>query len=170
MRHEPLEQFMRSIPISEQSTEIPLGLIDPPMPSPEFKHGNHTPIDGDLGYDDGPEVIDPSAVEIMALPSFQEQWVMMHQMMGGMVQMRTGAPCPLGEQAQSDGGRTACEAAYNLCAASPALSRMILSPESTFFGQLAAIGMHGYGCVQIVRASANGDTLPPPETEAYDHE
>ena len=90
---------------------------------------------------------------------------MLHDMLGGMVQMRTGAPCPLGDQARGEGGRVACEAAYNLIAASPTLSRMILSPESSFFGQLAAVGVHGFACVQIVKASATGQTLPETETE-----
>jgi hypothetical protein len=34
---------------------------------------------------------------------------------------------------------------------------MFLSSRSTFLGQVMVIGMHGFACVQIVKASA----LPP---------
>ena len=145
LQHEPLEQFIAGVSPVGSSVEIPLDLLgDAPV---EFKSTR---------ADTPPE---PSAVQLMALPAFSDQWAMMHDMAGGMVQMRTNAPCPLGEQARSEGGRVACEAAYNLISSSPALARMLLSPESTFFGQLAAVGMHGFACIQVVKISVSGHTF-----------
>lgn len=152
-----LEQFLSRIPSDGDAVEIPLALLGP---APAFATSRGDPP-GDPGDDEsGVEL-----VELVSLPTFQDQWGMLHDMLGGMVQMRTGAPCPLGDQARGEGGRVACEAAYNLIAASPTLSRMILSPESSFFGQLAAVGVHGFACVQIVKASATGQTLPEPQEE-----
>ncbi|AWD93099.1 TPA_inf: hypothetical protein gp_14 [Marinomonas phage YY] len=107
-------------------------------------------------------------IDLLAEPDFLEQWALMHDMAGGMIQMRTGAPCPLGDQARSAGGMAAGKAAYQLISSNPALAKLILGTESTFLGQLAAIGMHGFACVQVVKASARGDTLPQiePEKEA----
>lgn len=101
-------------------------------------------------------------VELIPESAFMEQWFLLHDMGGGMIQMRTGAPCPLGDQARGDGGRAAGQAAYALLSSSPALARLFLGTQSTFLGQLAAIGMHGFSCVQIVKASAKGATLPKP--------
>lgn len=92
-------------------------------------------------------------LDLISAEAFQEQWNGIHDMMGGMVQMRTGAPCPLGNQARSEGGLVACRAAYGLLSASPALARLFLSPNSTFWGQFMAIGLHGFACVQVVKAS-----------------
>lgn len=147
--HEQLEGYMTTIPSSGEPHEIPLDLLAGPVV--EFRH---RPIEDDAGEAD---TLAP-VVEIIALGDFSAQWGMMHDMMGGMVQMRTGHPCPLGDQARSEGGRVACEAAYKLIESNPALSRLILSPNSSFFGQLAAIGMHGFTCVQVVKSSRNGET------------
>lgn len=94
------------------------------------------------------------APELISETVFRQQWELLHDMAGGLVQSRTGAPCPLGEQSRSEGGQIAANAAYELISSNPALARMILSTESTFLGQLAAIGMHGFACVQAVKASA----------------
>ncbi|WP_121630099.1 hypothetical protein [Tropicibacter alexandrii] len=151
-----LEQFLARVPSDGEAVEIPASLLGPP---PAII-GPDGPEDHETDAAAGVEL-----VELVSLPTFQDQWGMLHDMLGGMVQMRTGAPCPLGDQARGEGGRVACEAAYNLIAASPTLSRMILSPESSFFGQLAAVGVHGFACVQIVKASATGQTLPEPQEE-----
>lgn len=102
-------------------------------------------------------------VELISEGAFMDQWFLLHDMGGGMIQMRTGAPCPLGDQARGEGGRAAGTAAYALLSSQPALARMFLGTESTFLGQLAAIGMHGFACVQVVKASARHDTLPAQE-------
>lgn len=133
----------------------------------------------DAGPDDTPEYLlkspdveDAQIVgEVAAIPQFlsvdqlYEQFIMLHELAGGMIQMRTGVPCPLGDQARSEGGRTANTAAHALLMSNPAVARMILSTEATFLGQLAAIGMHGFTCVQVVKAS-----VAIPEQEAPEHE
>lgn len=91
--------------------------------------------------------------DLISLDAFATQWAGIHDMLGGMVAMRSGNPCPLGDQARSDGGMMACRATYGLLSSSPALSRMFLSESSTFMGSLFVVGMHGFACVQIVRAS-----------------
>lgn len=92
-------------------------------------------------------------VEIITVEAWAEQWGQLHDLMGGVVSMRTGAPCPLGAQARNEGGQVAMQAAYGLLSANPATARLFLSPNSTYFGQLAALGLHAFGCVQIVKAS-----------------
>lgn len=111
------------------------------------------PLPGADTFDAAPalDLIDPE--------TFGEQWGQIHDLMGGMVQMRTGRACPLGDQARSAGGQMAGQAVYGLLASTPVLARMFLSPQSTFIGQVMVIGMHGFACVQIVRA-ANDPTAP----------
>lgn len=109
------------------------------------------------------EAIAAPEIELMTEHSFLDQWFLLHDMGGGMIQMRTGAPCPLGDKARGEGGRAAGAAAYALLSSQPALAKLFLSTQSTFLGQLAAIGMHGFACVQVVKASATGATLPPPQ-------
>lgn len=125
------------------------------------------------GPDDAPHIspmlaeaaADPGGdyAEAEALPSdligpevWRDQWGALHDMAGGMVQMRSGAPCPLGDQARSAGGIMAADAAYALMASTPFLADLFLSAKSTFMGQLFAIGMHGFACVQMVKASNAG--------------
>lgn len=105
------------------------------------------------------EAIAAPKIELMTEHAFMEQWFLFHDMGGGMIQMRTGAPCPLGDQARGEGGRAAGAAAYALLSSQPALAKLFLNTQSTFLGQLAAIGMHGFACVQIVKATVA--TLPP---------
>ena len=100
--------------------------------------------------------------DLMSEASFLEMWAHVHDMAGGMVQMRIGAPVPLGEQARSEGGMAAGRAAYALALSHPAIARLVLSTKSTFFGQLAAIGLHGMACVQIVRTAAAGGAQDAP--------
>lgn len=100
---------------------------------------------GDFAADLTPDLIAP---EVWAA-----QWGALHDMAGGIVQMRTGAPCPLGDQARSDGGQIAAQAAYALFSSTPILRDLFLSPGSSFIGQIFAIGMHGFACVQMVKAS-----------------
>lgn len=121
------------------------------------------PIPGDLTEAEA-LTLDPLA-EGEALPSdligpevWREQWGALHDMAGGMVQMRSGAPCPLGDQARSAGGLMAADAAYALMASTPFLADLFLSARSSFMGQLFAIGMHGFACVQMVKASNAGAT------------
>ena len=109
-----------------------------------------------------PEVIEPQAdsdaqavapalpADLMSEAAFHEQF--------GMVQMRTGAPCPLGDQARGEGGRQASSAIYAMALKNPTLAKLILSTSSTFWGQMAAIGMHGFACVQIIKTSAQAGT------------
>lgn len=107
----------------------------------------------DLGGDDAPEVIEAATEpELISAETWAQQWGLMHDMAGGMVQMRTGAPCPLGSLARNEGGMIACQAAYDLILISPA-ANMILGAHSTFLGQVLAVGMHGFACVQAVKAS-----------------
>lgn len=124
----------------------PTGLGDPP-PLPGF--GQVEPAAGAE-----PEILSPS--------EFAEMWGQVHDLAGGMVQMRTGNPCPLGDQARNPGGLAAANAAYSLLAANSFTRSLILSPNSSFFGQVMVIGMHGFSCVQIIKASQ----LPPPDANA----
>jgi hypothetical protein len=108
--------------------------------------------------DAGAEALDlPPESDLISPEVWAEQWGALHDMAGGMVQMRTGNPCPLGDQARSAGGHMAAQAVYTLMASTPFLADMFLSSRSTFLGQVMVIGMHGFACVQIVKASA----LPP---------
>jgi hypothetical protein len=95
----------------------------------------------------------PLASDLMTLDAWTAQWGGLHDMMGGVVQMRTGQPCPLGDQARSEGGIIASQALYGIIEKNPTLASMILSTKSTFIGQVMAIGMHGFGCFQVVRGS-----------------
>lgn len=98
--------------------------------------------------DPAPEVLDLISPDLWA-----QQWGLMHDMAGGMVQARTGNECPLGAQSRSEGGMIACQAAYDLISISPA-APIILGKNSGYFGQVLAIGMHGFACVQLVKAAA----------------
>lgn len=100
--------------------------------------------DLDAGGYTAPEIIGPDV--------WAQQWGLLHDMMGGMVQARTGQPCALGDQARSEGGKIACQACYDLIEMSPARN-MILGAHSSFLGQVLAVGVHGFACVQIVKAS-----------------
>jgi len=162
--HDQLEAFVANVPSSGDPVEIPLKLLGGNVV--QFRHSEGAEPDAPGGMS---ELAQGDVVSLVSLPTFKEQWGTLHDMLGGMASMRMGAPCPLGEQARSEGGRVACEAAYNLISSSPGLSRMILSPESTFFGQLAAVGVHGFACVQIVQASARGE-IQSPETDESEFE
>lgn len=154
-----LEAFVQNVPSVGEAVEIPLDLL-PDVIEPVFAHRDHD----DMEVDGQTSTDFPAAVELMALPAFESQWGMLHDMLGGMVQMRTGAPCPLGAEARSEGGKVACQAAYHLIASNPALAKLILSTQSTFFGQLAAVAVHGYSCVQLVKVSAvHGSSIPSEE-------
>lgn len=122
-------------------------------PSPEAPSLDPAPdAEGfDMAEDAGGDLIDPA--------TFTEQFGQIHDLIGGMVQMQTGQPCPLGDQARSAGGQMAAQACYSLLASTPVLARMFLSPHSTFIGQIMTIGLHGFACVQMVKAARN----PPPE-------
>lgn len=150
---EVLEGLVATTPAWEQP-EFPSGFFTE-QPAPEFPEG-----DAGSGFEASIPV-GPSSGDIMTLPAFLETWHLMHDMGGGMISMRTGAPCPLGEQSRNEGGRVAGEACYHLLAGNPALSRLFLNTKSTFIGQLAAIGMHGFSCVQIIKASASGKFVEP---------
>jgi len=125
--------------------ELPALISDPPAPEPQDVEAA------------------PVELDLMSEAAWNDQWGLLHDMAGGMVHMRTGAPCPLGDQARSEGGMIASQAAYSILAGSPALARLFLSTESTFIGQIAAIGMHGFSCVQVVKASASGATIAAQE-------
>lgn len=160
MKHVDLEQFIADVSPIGDPVAIPLDLFPQPdviLPEMEFE-------------DDDNETNAVQIVELMSLDGFTEQWGMMHDMAGGMIGMRTGSPCPLGDQARSEGGRVACKAAFGLIESNPALSRLILSTESTFFGQVAAVGMHGFACVQVVKASRAMPTQPQDMGEFKHHE
>lgn len=115
------------------------------------------PVDalGDLGEG-------PAPADYMDQSQFGEVWGQVHDLMGGMVQMRTGNPCPLGDQARSAGGIAAATAAYSLLAANEFTRSLFLSPNSSFVGSAMVIGLHGFACVQIVKSSQ----LPPPEFQS----
>ncbi len=98
------------------------------------------------------EALAPSA--LISLDLFQQRFALVHDMAGGMVQARTGKPCPLGAQARSEGGIAACAAFYSICETSPLLASWFLSEEMSFVGKVLAIGMHGFACIQVIKASA----------------
>lgn len=153
---EQLEAFVANVSSAGDSVEIPLELLSP---MPVFKSAR---TDGEESgsdvYTDGVEVI-----QLISLETFQEQWGALHDMLGGYVGMRSGAPCPLGVQARSEQGFIACDAAFKLISSSPALSKMILSTKSSFIGNMMMLGLHGFNCVQIVKSSARHETLNPPQ-------
>lgn len=106
------------------------------------------------GDDMAPEA---PASDLIPVDVWCEQWGALHDMAGGMVQMRTKRPCPLGDQARSAGGQMAAQAVYSLMSSTPFLADMFLSQKSTFIGQVMVIGMHGFACVQIVKAANDLD-------------
>lgn len=119
------------------------------------------PGGADAAQEDAPAI----SVDLMDAATFHGQFALIHDVMGGMVQMRTGAPCPLGEAARAEGGQAAANAIYELASNNPTLAKLILSTESTYLGQVMAIGMHGFSCIQIVKASGRGDTIEHEATE-----
>jgi hypothetical protein len=120
-------------------------------------------MSADLGADDAPALLDPAEaappLELISPETWAEQWSSLHDLMGGMLAMRTGNPCPLGDQARSEGGQIACRAAYGLLSSNPTIARLFLSPDSTMWGGVMAIGLHGFSCVQIVKASRSPQAL-----------
>lgn len=111
------------------------------------------------------EIDGPAPLDLLSESEFLAQWDGIHDIAGGMLQQRIGAPVPLGQKARDEGGQMAGKAAYALLKSNDTLARMVLSTQSTFLGQLALIGMHGLGCVQIVKAARDGQTMPVPEPE-----
>lgn len=107
-------------------------------------------------------VILPAPSDLMSREAFRKQFILVHELAGSMIQMRTGKPCPLGEQAGSEGGIAAADAAYDLAMSNPAMQQMFLSIKSTFWGQVIALGMHGFSCLQIFKVS---QSAPPVEME-----
>ena len=152
--NDKLEAFVASIPSAGEPVQIPMEYLTAANTNAPVFSGADDPAD----FDD----LAP-ALKLISVDAFQMQWALLHDMLGGVVQARTGTPCPLGDQARSEGGRVACDAAYHLLSNNPTLAKLILSEESTFFGQLAAIGVHGFACVQMVKASASGAVQSGPE-------
>mgnify|MGYP005989922271 CR=1 FL=1 len=97
----------------------------------------------------------PPSLTLMTEAQFLKQWGNLHDMAGGMIQMRTGEPVPLGDAARNEGGQMAGSATYELIKSNPMLAKIMLNTQSTFWGQMAIVGMHGFACVQIVSASRN---------------
>lgn len=80
------------------------------------------------GDDNAPE---DAPADIIGPEVWHQQWGALHDMAGGMIQMRTGRACPLGDQARSEGGQMASQAVYSLMASTPFLAQMFLSQKST---------------------------------------
>lgn len=102
-----------------------------------------------------PEILPPGAPpeparELMTLDEFSAGWGMVHHMAGGVLSTRIGAPVPLGEQGMSETGREACKAAYELARDH---APFLLNKSNGTFGKIAAIAMHGFTCVQLIRAA-----------------
>lgn len=154
-----LESAVLASPVTTRADLSPM--IKGVLPDPhEALAGGPELVADDFAIDDDPA---PAlSLDLMTEGAFLEQWAMIHDMAGGMIQMRTGAPCPLGDQARGEGGRIAGQAAYSLMASNPTMARLFLSTQSTFWGQMAAIGMHGFACIQVVKASTSA---PPPDYE-----
>lgn len=95
----------------------------------------------------------PAPLDLISVETFSQQWGSYHDLAGGMIQMRSGAPCDLGALARNEGGQLAMRAAYEILAANPYSAKMFLGKESTVFGQVVCIGMHGFACVQVARVS-----------------
>lgn len=130
---------------------------DAPPVAPYLAADDPAPELDDMGEFPGP------GADLIPPEVWGEQWAALHDMMGGMVQMRSGKPCPLGDQARSAGGQMAGQAVYALMSSTPFLANMFLSAKSTFVGQVMVIGMHGFACVQIVKAANSPDA---PEASA----
>lgn len=148
-----LEKAVVSTNVTERA-ELPpaYGPVDE-APATDAQAGSQS--DESSSGEQGPDLADiaPQGPQFISEGIFVEQWALVHGIAGGLVQSRTGAPCDLAGQARSEGGLAAAQATYELISMNPALANMILSTESTFFGQLAIVGMHGFSCVQIVKAS-----------------
>ena len=151
--NDALEAHIADLQSSGPPVRLPLDLL---APAPVFQSVRSGTSEAASAFNADPGT---AVVKFMADEAYSEMWATMHDMAGGMIQMRTGHPCPLGDQARSAGGKIACDASLSLIKSNPALARLILSEESTFFGQIAAIGMHGFACVQMVKASATA-TIP----------
>lgn len=163
--NEQLEQFIQSVPAIGEPVEIPPELL--PAPAPAFSTVRAQV--GELAGEGAEFEAPPPTPQIMDLSTFRGQWVLYHQMLGGMVAMRSGVPCPLADQAGSEGGLMAADAAYELISRNALLSKMILSESSTFFGQLSVVGAHGFACVQLVKASLD-QTQNSDRDEVLEHE
>jgi len=151
MRFNPdLNAFLLSVPMEGEPVEVPLELL-PQVPNVvEFKSVRHSQ-ESDV---DGSSTAVSAAIDLMSLSEFSEKWVFMHGMLGAGIAARTGAECDLTPPATSETGQKACDAVYRTIQKSPAVARFLLSNEAGFWADMAAVGMHVFGCVQIVKASA----------------
>lgn len=112
-----------------------------------------------------PEVLPPQAPpepadELMTLDEFSAGWGMVHHMAGGVLTTRIGAPVALGEQGMCETGREACKASYELARDH---APFLLKKSNGTFGKIAAVAMHGFTCVQLVRVAQVEARQPAPE-------
>lgn len=152
----------------EDEIDVASLLADVTLPPPPPPLGAGPAFAGP-SFDPAPEPLAQS--NVISLDLFQTRFALMHDMVGGMVQARSGTPCPLGQQARSEGGIAAGAAFYSICETSPLLASWFLTEEMSFVGKVLAIGMHGFACVQVVKAStAAADQGPAFQSRRSDQE
>lgn len=95
----------------------------------------------------------PDDFEQISREDFRAQMQMLHHVGGAMLSARLGAPCPLGEASEGQQGVQAIDAIYNLAERNERLRRLVLSAKAGVWGDVLAVAMHGFTCVQIVRAA-----------------
>ena len=95
----------------------------------------------------------PDDFEQISREDFRSQVQMLHHVGGAMLSARFDAPCPLGEASEGQQGMQAIDAMYNLAERNERLRRLVLSAKGGVWGDVLAIAMHGFACVQIVRAA-----------------
>lgn len=93
------------------------------------------------------------ASDLMTLAEFRAGWGMVHHLGGAALSQRIGAEVALGDQAMSETGQEACKAAYDLARANPTIARMVLSKSHGTLGKIAALAVHGFTCIQLVKAA-----------------
>ncbi|MEM7243389.1 MAG: hypothetical protein AAF429_14505 [Pseudomonadota bacterium] len=148
-----LEQEIVSLP----STEI----IELPAPPPVMEPEEADALDGEFS---------PTPLgELLSASDFYEYvFCFYHETTGLAVSMRTGAPCPLGDVARKEAGRKASDILYPMILENPLMSKIFLNPHGTFLGQLTILGAHFKGCFDVIKASAQGETLPAADEVDHD--
>lgn len=85
---------------------------------------------------------------------FFSQWEFAHVMGGHLATQRIKAPVDLQSVATSPSGEQTCRTLYEILDRHETTRRLFLSPEMSIIGQAGLILMHGFTCVQVIKAAA----------------
>lgn len=112
---------------------------------------------GDLASADDLEQSAPS--ELMSVEDFTDQFIFFHYMGQSLIEAKIGEDtCPIGKQAESQGGRKAAQSAYRVLARNEFIARIFLSQGEGIMTDLLAVGMHCFACRQIVNSALSKST------------